>query len=178
MARDLRQNRYETFAELAEYSYGVASTVGLISMHIIGFETREAIPYAIRLGVALQLTNILRDVAEDWQRGRLYLPLEELAAFDLRPADIAAGRVTEQWRHFMQFQISRTRRLYAEARPGIQMLNRDGQFAIAAAADFYAAILNDIEKYDYDVFSRRAYVSGRGKLRLLPSIWWRTHVQT
>lgn len=178
VARDLRQNRYETFAELAEYCYGVASTVGLISMHIIGFETRVAIPYAVRLGVALQLTNILRDVSEDWQRGRLYLPLEELADFGLGPDDIAAGRVTDQWRQFMQFQIARNRRLYAEARPGIQMLSRDGRLAIAAAADFYAAILDDIEKHDYDVFSRRAYVSGLGKIRRLPGIWWRTFVNT
>ena len=71
---DLKQTRYETFSALAAYSYGVASTVGLMSMHIIGFSSPEAIPYAVKLGVALQLTNILRDVGEDWQSGRLYLP--------------------------------------------------------------------------------------------------------
>lgn len=174
VSRDLRQTRYDTFAELAEYCYGVASTVGLISMHVVGFKTTEAIPYAVRLGVALQLTNILRDVAEDWRRDRLYLPQEELAAFGLTTADIDAGRVTEAWRNFMKFQIARTRRLYAEARPGLQMLSRDGRLAIAAAADFYAAILKDIERHDYHVFDRRAFVSGWEKVALLPATFWRT----
>lgn len=84
VAADLNHSRYATFADLAAYSYGVASTVGLMSMHIIGFQNDDAIPYAIKLGVALQTTNILRDIAEDWQRGRVYLPQEELVAFDLR----------------------------------------------------------------------------------------------
>ncbi|MCA9993425.1 MAG: squalene/phytoene synthase family protein [Ardenticatenaceae bacterium] len=173
VARDLHQARYETFAELAEYCYGVASTVGLISMHIVGFHTEQAIPYAIRLGVALQITNILRDVAEDWRRGRVYLPQEELRAFGLSEADIAAGVVTPQWREFMKFQIDRNRRLYREAWPGIAMLHREGRIAIGAAADFYSAILNDIEAHDYDIFSRRAHVTGWGKVRRIPGIWWR-----
>lgn len=174
VARDMVQSRYETFAELAEYAYGVASTVGLMSMHIIGFHSQEAIPYAVRLGVALQLTNILRDVAEDWRRGRLYLPQEELTAFGLTEGDIAAGVVTEKWRSFMRYQIDRNRRLYQEAWPGIAMLNPEGRLAIAAAAEFYAAILQDIEQHDYDVFSRRAHVGKWGKLRRLPSLWWQT----
>ena len=174
VARDVVQNRYHTFAELAEYSYGVASTVGLMSMHIIGYRSEEAIPYAVRLGVALQLTNILRDVAEDWRRGRLYLPQEELAAFGLREADIAAGVVTEKWRSFMRFQIERNRRIYHEAWPGIALLNPEGRLAIAAAADFYAAILHDIEKHDFDVFTRRAHVGKWGKVRRIPSLWWQT----
>ena len=174
VARDMVQNRYQTFAELAEYAYGVASTVGLMSMHIIGYRSEEAIPYAVRLGVALQMTNILRDVAEDWRRGRLYLPQEELAAFGLREADIDAGIVTEKWRNFMRFQIERNRRLYREAWPGIAMLNQEGRLAIAAAADFYMGILNDIERHDYDVFSRRAYVGKWGKLQRIPALWWQT----
>lgn len=174
VARDLVQNRYQTFAELAEYGYGVASTVGLMSMHIIGYRSEEAIPYAVRLGVALQLTNILRDVAEDWRRGRLYLPQEELVAFGLSEADVEAGIVTEKWRSFMRFQIERNRRLYREAWPGIALLNQEGRLAIAAAADFYMGILHDIERHDYDVFSRRAFVSKWGKLRRIPSLWWQT----
>jgi phytoene synthase len=174
VARDLHQTRYQTFAELAEYSYGVASTVGLMSAHIIGFTNQDAIPYAIRLGVALQMTNILRDVAEDWQRGRVYLPQDELAAFGLSEADIAAGQVTDKWRAFMRFQIDRNRRLYAEAWPGIAMLSADGRMSIAAAAELYAAILNDIEKHDYDVFTRRAHINKWGKLSRMPALWWRT----
>ena len=174
VSRDLYQTRYHTFADLAEYSYGVASTVGLMSMHIIGFENEEAIPYAIRLGVALQITNILRDVAEDWQRGRVYLPQDELTEFGLAETDIATGVVSDKWRDFMRFQIERNRRLYAEAWPGINMLSADGRMAIAAAAELYSAILNDIEKHDYDVFSRRAHVNKWGKLSRIPGLWWQT----
>lgn len=172
VARDLEQRRYATFYDLAAYCYGVASTVGLMSMHIIGFMNQEAIPYAIKLGVALQITNILRDVGEDWRSGRVYLPQEDLRGFDLCEEDIARGVVTPRWRSFMKYQIQRNRRLYAEALPGIGLLEPDGRFAIGAAAELYAAILNDIEAHDYDVFSRRAYVSSWGKMRRLPGIWW------
>ena len=175
VAADLRVDRYATFEELATYCYGVASTVGLMSMHIIGFAGPEAIPYAVKLGVALQLTNILRDVAEDWERGRCYLPQDELAAFDLGEADIAAGQVTDRWRAFMRFQIKRTRQIYREAIPGIAMLNRDGQHAIAAATAIYGAILDDIEANDYDVFSRRAYVSNARKVGHLLGTWLSIH---
>jgi phytoene synthase len=174
VTRDLTQTRYQTFADLATYCYGVASTVGLMSMHITGFASQEALPYAIKLGLALQLTNILRDVAEDWQRGRVYLPQDELAAFGITESHLAAGVVTERWRQFMSFQIERNQRLYAEAWPGIELLHQDGRFAIAAAAEFYRAILNDIEAHDYDIFSRRAFVGKWGKLRRLPMLWWQT----
>ncbi len=173
VTRDLNQNRYRTFEELAAYAYGVASTVGLMSMHIIGYASAHAIPYAIKLGVALQVTNILRDVAEDWQMGRVYLPAEELAAFGLDENDIAAGRVDERWRALMRFQIERNRRLYAEAWDGIALLNPDGRLAGAAAGALYRAILEDIEKHDYDVFNRRAHVSAMGKLSRLPGVYWR-----
>ena len=174
VASDLRKNRYETFTELVDYCYGVACTVGLMSMHIVGHSGPEVIPYAIRLGVALQLTNILRDVGEDWRLGRLYLPKEELDAFGLREADFERGNVTPKWREFMRFQTERVRILYASAMPGIAMLHPDGGFAIAAAAELYQAILGDIEKNDYNVFSRRAVVSKWGKLRRLPGIWLRS----
>jgi phytoene synthase len=172
VARDLTQSRYQTFEELAAYCYAVASTVGLMSMHVIGYAGAHAIPYAIKLGVALQLTNILRDVGEDWQAGRLYLPHEDLAQFGLQEEDIARGEVTDNWRAFMRYQIARNRLLYAEAAPGIALLDRDGRFAIGAAAGLYQGILQDIEAHDYDVFSRRAFVSKWGKLRRLPGIWW------
>lgn len=178
VARDLTQQRYASFPELAEYCYGAASTVGLMSMHIIGFASHAALPYAVKLGVALQLTNILRDVGEDWRSGRLYLPLDELAGFGLGEADIAAGRVDGRWRAFMRFQIERVRRLYDAAMPGIALLDADGRFAIAAAASLYRAILGDIEAHDYDVFRRRARVDSWGKLRRLPGIWWQSRVLT
>jgi phytoene synthase len=143
-------------------------------MCIIGFEGRPAIPYAVKLGVALQMTNILRDVGEDWRSGRLYLPQEELDAYGLNEEDIAAGRVDERWRAFMRFQIERNRQIYAEAWPGIALLDQDGRFSIAAAADLYRGILDDIEAHDYNVFNRRSYVNTLGKLSRLPGIWWRS----
>jgi 15-cis-phytoene synthase len=170
--RDLYQTRYETFADLAEYSYGVASTVGLMAMHIIGFQGEIALPQAVKLGVALQITNILRDIAEDWQAGRFYLPLQELKDFGLSEADIERGQVDDRWREFMRFQIKRNRRLYTESLPGITLLDPDGRFAIAAAAELYQAILTAIEDHDYNIFNRRAYIGLFGKLSRLPKIWW------
>src|SRR5215207_7585092 len=159
VARDLSQSRYQTFDELATYCYGVASTVGLMSMYIVGFQTNEAIPYAIKLGVALQMTNILRDVGEDYQNGRLYLPRQEMAFYGIREDDLAQGCLSDNWRQFMKFQIDRTRQLYHESWDGVKMLAREGQLAIGAASVFYSGILDEIEKNDYDVFTRRASLS-------------------
>lgn len=174
VAHDLDKTRYQTFDELAAYSYGVASTVGLMAMHIIGFAGEHALPYAVKLGVALQMTNILRDVGEDWTMGRLYLPLDELAAFGLSEMDIAEGAPHNRWREFMRFQVERNRQLYHDAMPGIALLNAEGRFAISAAAELYCAILDDIQAHDYRVFTRRAHVSTPNKVRRLPGIWWRS----
>jgi len=171
VARDLCQSRYQTFDDLATYCYGVASTVGLMSMYIVGFKSHEAVPYAIKLGVALQMTNILRDVGEDYRNGRLYLPREELAFYGIREADIAEGLVTDNWRQFMKFQIDRTRQLYKESWTGVKMLEREGQLAIGAASTLYEGILKDIEDHDYNVFDRRASLSAWEKIAHLPSIW-------
>jgi phytoene synthase len=169
--RDLFQARYQTFDELATYCYGVASTVGLMSMYIVGFKNDAAIPYAIKLGVALQMTNILRDIGEDYRNGRLYLPREELVFHGIREQDIAEGRLTDNWRQFMRFQIERTRNLYAESWTGVKLLESEGQLAIGAASVFYQGILDDIERHDYDVFTRRASLSMLGKVSRVPSLW-------
>lgn len=173
VAGDLTPPEHRTFDDLAAYGYGVASTVGLMAMHIIGFAGPAAVPYAVRLGVALQLTNILRDVGEDVREGRVYLPADELAAHGLTHDDLARGVVDDRWRRFMAFQIDRNRRLYAEAMPGIALLHRDGRLAIAAAAELYRGILDDIATHDGDVFRRRAGLGRGAKLRRLPGIWWR-----
>ena len=171
--RDITQTRYQTFNDLATYCYGVASTVGLMSMYIVGFESNDAVPYAIKLGVALQMTNILRDVGEDFRNGRVYFPCDELVLYGIRDSDMAAGRVTGAWRLFMQFQIERTRQLYEEAWPGIKLLEPEGQMAIGAAAVFYQGILDAIEANDYDVFNKRASLSAWEKVRRIPSLWWK-----
>jgi Phytoene/squalene synthetase len=170
VARDLSQVRYQTFDELATYCYGVASTVGLMSMYIVGFQSNEAVPYAIKLGVALQMTNILRDVGEDYRNGRLYLPREELAFYGIQESNIAEGRITDHWRQFMKFQIERTRQLYEDSWAGVKMLEREGQLAIGAASVFYQGILDEIEKNDYDVFTQRASLSAWDKVSRLPAL--------
>lgn len=172
VARDLYQTRYQTFDDLATYCYGVASTVGLMSMYVVGFNHQHnAIPYAIKLGVALQMTNILRDVGEDYCNGRLYLPREELVFYGIQEAEIAAGIVTENWRQFMKFQIERTRQLYAESWQGVKLLEKEGQLAIGAASVFYQGILDDIERHDYDVFTRRASLNTLEKAIKIPMLW-------
>lgn len=171
VARDIYQQRYETFDDLATYCYGVASTVGLMSMYIVGFKDEQALPYAIKLGVALQLTNILRDVGEDFRNGRIYLPQDELDTFGITEESLARGEVNDAWRNFMRYQIDRTRRLYDESHPGIAMLEKEGRLAIGASAGFYRSILDEIEKNDYDVFSRRASLSAFAKLSQIPRIW-------
>jgi phytoene synthase len=173
VARDMSQTRYQTFDELATYCYGVASTVGLMSMYIVGFEDNAAVPYAIKLGVALQMTNILRDVGEDYRNGRLYLPREELVFYGIPESDIAEGRISDGWRQFMKFQIERTRQLYNESWEGVKMLEREGQLAVGAASVFYQGILDEIERSDYDVFTRRASLSTWGKVSKIPALIWR-----
>lgn len=172
VAMDLSIHRYETFAELWVYCYRVASVVGLLSMRIIGHQP-GAEAYAIRLGIALQLTNILRDIGEDAQRGRIYLPLEDLRRFGLSEADILGGVRDDRFRALMKYEIDRAEHLYRASWPGVVLLNRDGQMAVAAAALLYRGILQKIIENDFDVFNRRAHLSTAEKLLLLPQIYRR-----
>jgi 15-cis-phytoene synthase len=169
VAMDLTIQRYESFAELWVYCYRVASVVGLVSMRIIGFQP-GAEAYAIRLGIALQLTNILRDVGEDARRGRIYLPLEDLRRFGLSEADILNGVCDDRFRALMRFQIERAEQLYRSSWPGIRLLQADGQMAVAAATLLYRGILRKIVANDFDVFSRRAHLSAAEKLLMLPHV--------
>ncbi len=173
VCNDIRVNRYNNFSELAEYCYSVASTVGLMSMYIIGFKDESAIRYAIKLGVALQLTNILRDIAEDYQMGRVYLPQDELRRFGITEKHLRDGINDSKWRSFMKFQIARARIIYEEAWPGIMLLDPSGRLPIAAAATFYKGILTKIEENDYDVFSQRAHLNKWEKLSMVPKLWYK-----
>lgn len=179
-AQDLAKRQYATWDELERYCYLVASTVGLLSMPIIGLApgTRfsEAAPYAIQLGIALQLTNILRDVGEDAARGRVYLPQSDLARFGLTGGDILNGVQDERFMALMQYEIERARRLYAAALPGIALLSAAARPAVGTAALFYRAILDQIEAIGYRVHTQRASTSGRQKLLLLPQILWQVLV--
>ncbi|MBW4482151.1 MAG: phytoene synthase [Tildeniella torsiva UHER 1998/13D] len=177
---DLHRNRYETFEDLELYCYRVAGTVGLMSTKVMGVDTQlqtapwsqqqqlDPTPQAIALGIANQLTNILRDVGEDARRGRIYLPLADLAAFDYTEADLMAGVVDDRWRAIMAFQIERARRFYAEAESGIGLLSEDARWPVWSALALYRQILDVIEENGYDVFTQRAYVPSLRKLLTLP----------
>jgi phytoene synthase len=128
---------------------------------------------AIALGIANQLTNILRDVGEDANRGRIYLPLEELALFDYTEEDLLNGVVDDRWRELMRFQIQRARKYYTQAERGIRALSPDARWPVWAALMLYQGILDVIERNQYDVFSRRAYVPKPRKLLTLPIAWLR-----
>lgn len=176
IAVDMGKTRYETFAELTRYCYGVASTVGLMAMQIIGYTDPVAVRYAVKLGVALQLTNILRDIGEDLQMGRIYLPQEDLHEFGYCEQDLRDGVIDARFRALMDFEIARTHHLYEESWDGIALLAPDGRLAIAAAADLYRAILGKIVKNGYDVFNRRAHLGAAEKLARLPRLWWQAQM--
>jgi len=167
---DLGPCRFATWDELRCYWYHVAGTVGLMVAPILGCEDEAALPYAVDLGIAMQLTNILRDVSEDARRGRLYLPLDELAAFGCDPEAILCGRPSGRFQELVAFQMARARNLYAQARRGIPALSPAGRLTTLAASEFYATILTSIEERDYDVFGARAYVPNGRKLAALPSV--------
>lgn len=168
---DLKQNRYETFDELYTYCYKVASVVGLMTSEIFGYTSEESLKHAIELGIAMQLTNILRDVGEDAQKGRIYLPLEDLKKFNLTEDDILNGVMSENFINLMKFEIERARCYYSESEKGIAMLSQDSRLAVKVSHDNYSRILQRIEEINYDVFKQRAFVSNTKKLALLPYMW-------
>lgn len=174
VGQDVQFRPYPTWQSLQEYCYRVASTVGLMSIPIIGLAPRvqfdQAAPYAIRLGIALQLTNILRDVGEDLDRGRIYFPLEDLERFKLSLRDIQRRVFDQRFIDLMRFEISRARQLYHQALPGIAFLARSARVAVTSAALLYAAILDEIEVIAYNVYHQRAFTSTARKVGLLPTI--------
>lgn len=159
---DLEAARYASFDELKVFCYRVASVVGLMMMHVIGYEGQPH-AQAIDLGIAMQLTNILRDVGEDLRRGRIYLPLEELREFGYGVEDLAAHRRDERFRRLMEFQCRRARAYYRSGESGIPALAADGRFAVEIASKVYSGILTRIESGGYDVFERRAVVPAAQK---------------
>lgn len=162
--------RMQTFAELEQYCYYVASVVGLIMSRVFGLAHPLARREAIYMGIAMQLTNILRDVAEDWQRGRIYLPADELSAFGLSHDSIIRSEYSPAWRAFMDFQIARARAYYDAARPGFAALASDGSAQTARVmSSVYGGILDVIAKRQGDVFSGRAFVPFGQKCRLAMS---------
>jgi phytoene synthase len=167
---DLQPELFPTWEDLRNYCYRVAGTVGLLTAPVLGCSQSSALPRAVDLGIAMQLTNILRDIGEDARQQRVYLPLSDLAAFGCTPESLLAGRPVGRFRELMIFEIARARGLYAAAKPGIAALSPAGQMTALAASRLYASILTRIEELDYDVFNTRATVHTRRKLSTLPAV--------
>ncbi len=165
--------RIANWEELDRYCYHVAAVVGLIMVHVLTEPAPELLLPARDLGTAMQLTNILRDIHEDWQRDRIYLPLDELKQFGLTVEDIAAERMDEAFRALMRFQIARARAYYEKADVGIAALPNDGsRFCARLMSTVYGAILTEIERADYQVYRGRVRVSLSRKLWLALTAWF------
>jgi phytoene synthase len=169
--QDTHTNRYKNFDELYTYSYRVASTVGLMSSEILGYLDKIALEYAEAMGIAMQLTNILRDVKEDAAINRIYLPQEDLRRFNVSEKQIFANDFDENFRAMMKFQIERARDYYRRGEKGIRLLEKDSRFTVLLAARIYSKILDEIEKQNYNVFNRRAQTSKSQKILAIPRIW-------
>lgn len=162
---DVTVRRYETYEQVREYCYLVASTVGLLTTPILGARNPDALAYGVALGHAMQMTNILRDVGEDARLDRIYLPLEDLRRFGYSEERLAAGVVDAAFVALMRFQIERVRALYRQAVPGIALLAPESRYTVRLALTLYRGILDAIEANGYDVFAKRAHVPLRTKAK-------------
>ena len=175
---DLTKFRYKNFDELKLYCYRVAGTVGLMTQNVMGIDAfYEAASWikvpdiseaAIALGIANQLTNILRDVGEDRQRGRIYLPQDEIKQFGYSEEELLSGVINDQWRNLMAFQLNRAREWFKTSEEGIKWLSADARWPVWTSLRLYRKILNSIENLDYDVFNNRAYVNKTVKAFEIP----------
>ena len=167
MQTDLEKARYDDYATLEDYMYGSAAVVGLMMTHVVGYEGEGTLQHAAQLGYAMQLTNFLRDIDEDYTlRGRVYMPQDELHRFGLSNEDIEARRFSPQFQEFMEFQAQRAHALYDEANKGIPHLSSDGRLAVRVASALYRAILDKLQERDWNVFSGRARTSLPQKIAL------------
>lgn len=174
MEMDLLRSRYETFSELEAYMRGSAAAVGIMMCRVLGAQPDNSMTaQAMALGNAMQLTNFLRDIGEDYDRGRIYLPLEELDRFGVLERDIADRRVSDEFVALMRFQVGRARRLYEDSEPGILGLPKPAVRPVLLARVLYARILDRIEANGYDVFQNRARTSKIEKLSVatMVALW-------
>lgn len=166
MTMDLTIQEYETFDDLMEYVYGSAAVIGLEMAPILGFSDVAALESAKKLGIAFQLANFIRDVDEDLDRGRIYLPIQELALHGVTREMLESRILTPQIIDALKFQIARVRELQAQAAPGIALLDASSRPCIEAASTLYCGIVDEVEKIGYDIFNRRAKTSTARRLRV------------
>lgn len=166
MEMDLTVTEYQTFEDLYEYVYGSAAVIGLQMVPILGGDTVNSLEAAKNLGVAFQLANFIRDVGEDLDRGRVYLPLQELAEHGVTRQMLEARKLTPEIISALKFQIARVRQLQKAAEPGIALLDKTSQPCIRAASELYCGIVDEVEKIGYDVFNKRAKTSSARRARV------------
>ena len=166
MTMDLTVTEYQTYEDLYEYVYGSAAVIGLQMVPILEPTSQEAYKHATELGVAFQLANFIRDVGEDLERGRVYLPLSELAQFGVSRADLEARIATPKIKEALKFQVARVKKLEESSRAGIAMLGASGQPCIETARILYCGIVDAVEEIDYEVFTKRAKVSMTRRLQV------------
>ena len=175
---DLNKFRYKDFDELKLYCYRVAGTVGLMTQNVMGIDSAyTSAPWsakpdpseaAIALGIANQLTNILRDVGEDRHRGRIYLPQADIEKFNYSEEELLKGKINKQWKALMNFQLTRAREWFQKSEDGIKWLSSDARWPVWTSLRLYRGILDSIERLDYDVFNNRAFVKNSVKAFEIP----------
>jgi phytoene synthase len=175
---DLNKFRYKDFDELKLYCYRVAGTVGLMTQNVMGIDSAytsapwSAMPdpseAAVALGIANQLTNILRDVGEDRHRGRIYLPQADIERFNYSEEELLKGKINKQWKALMNFQLKRAREWFQKSEDGIKWLSSDARWPVWTSLRLYRGILDSIERLDYDVFNNRAFVKNSVKALEIP----------
>ena len=168
---DLEVSRFQTFDDLREYCYLVASTVGLICIEIFGYDDPVASEYAVDLGIAMQLTNVMRDVKEDADRDRIYLPLDDIDQFGYSEQDLMNGRNNDNFRSLMDFEAARARRYFDSGARLFPLLSRESRACAAVLHQLYSRILDRMESSGYDVFERRIGLSVGEKLLLVARLW-------
>jgi phytoene synthase len=166
MEMDLTVSNYATYEALSEYVYGSAAVIGLEMVPILGALSDDAYESAKKLGIAFQLANFIRDVGEDLDRGRIYLPLDELAAHGVDEKMLYARVLTPEIIQALKFQIARVRQLQLEAAPGIDLLDATSRPCIRAASELYCGIVDEVEAIGYDIFNKRAKTSTARRLRV------------
>jgi len=173
---DLDRSRYRSFDDLREYCWRVASTVGLVCIEIFGQRSDRAREYAVNLGIALQLTNILRDVGGDAERGRVYLPQDDLQRFGCTDDDLRAGTVTAKVRDLLAFEAARAREYYGKAAGLLTGLDARPLVAAEIMSRIYRETLDRIERAGYDVFSQRIRVPRARRIAIAVDTWMRTRL--
>ena len=176
MAMDLTITEYPTYEALSEYVYGSAAVIGLEMVHVLGVTKPELLEETLigakKLGIAFQLANFIRDIGEDLQRGRIYLPLDELQAFGIDKERLRSRRVDSDLKAAIAFQIHRVRELQREAEATIVNLTPQSHACIKAASELYCGIVDEVEKIDFEVFTKRAKTSTYRRLKVALPAWW------